>query len=61
VHDGDQLLAEDAIADLEQRERLLHAIARPVSDEEAQLLVTCFGNDNCFGLAWTLLHLVVCD
>ncbi|MEH0937535.1 hypothetical protein [Micromonospora psammae] len=45
-------------ADLEKREQLLHAIALPVTDEEARLLTTCFGDDNCFGLAWTLLHLV---
>jgi hypothetical protein len=50
--------SEDADADLDSRQRLLHAIARPVSDEEARLLITCFGDDNCYGLAWTLLHLV---
>jgi hypothetical protein len=50
--------SEHAVADLETRQRLLHAIARPVSDEEARLLARCFGDDNCFGLAWTLLHLV---
>jgi hypothetical protein len=42
----------------EARERALHAIPKPVTDEEAQLLTTSFGEDNCFGLAWTLLHLV---
>jgi hypothetical protein len=36
----------------------LHAIEQPVADEEATLLATCFGDDNCFGLAWTLLHLI---
>jgi len=44
--------------DLEERERLLHQITRPVTDEEARLLVGCFGIDNCYGLAWTLLHLI---
>lgn len=42
----------------EERTRLLHAIGSPVTDEEARLLASCFGVDNCFGLAWTLLHLV---
>ncbi len=50
--------SEHADADLEMRQQLLHAIAAPVTDEEARLLMTCFGGDNCFGLAWTLLHLV---
>ncbi|MFI7333260.1 hypothetical protein [Micromonospora aurantiaca (nom. illeg.)] len=49
--------SEHADADLENREQLLHAITPPVTNEEARLLTTCFGNDNCFGLAWTLLHL----
>jgi hypothetical protein len=50
--------AEDHLAELEKR---LHAIERPVSREEAFLLATAFGpdgNDSCFGLAWTLLHLI---
>jgi pimeloyl-ACP methyl ester carboxylesterase len=50
--------SDDADEKLEQAERRLHAIERPVSGEEAQLLVNCFGDDNCFGLAWSLLHLV---
>lgn len=40
------------------RERQLRAIARPVTDEEAERLVGCFGPDDCYGLAWTLLHLI---
>jgi hypothetical protein len=39
-------------------EKALRAITKPVTDEEARLLMTCFGDDDCFGLAWTLLHLV---
>lgn len=37
---------------------LLEQITRPVSDEEAQVLTTIFGPDDCFGLSWTLLHLI---
>lgn len=39
-------------------ETLLHGITRPITDEEARTLVLLFGPDDCFGLAWTLLHLV---
>jgi hypothetical protein len=43
---------------IEQYERLLLQISRPVSDEEARVLVGMFGPDDCYGLAWTLLHLI---
>lgn len=36
----------------------LSKIRPPVSDEEAALLIGLFGPDDCYGLAWTLLHLV---
>ncbi|MEY9845236.1 hypothetical protein [Streptacidiphilus sp. MAP5-3] len=36
----------------------LKRITPPVSDDEAQALATAFGPDDCFGLAWTLLHLI---
>lgn len=46
-------------ADLKERETLLKQIQRPVTNEEARVLVTLFGPpDTCFGLAWTLLHLI---
>ena len=50
--------SEDAERKIDEAERGLLAITRPVTDDEAALLVRCFGPDNCFGLAWTLLHLV---
>ncbi len=28
----------------------------PVAGEEAAALAQCFGPDDCYGLAWTLLH-----
>ncbi|MBB5872536.1 hypothetical protein F4553_005970 [Allocatelliglobosispora scoriae] len=43
---------------LEEIEEALHAIGKPVTNEEAHVLLASFGEDNCFGLAWTLLHLV---
>jgi hypothetical protein len=33
-------------------------VQTPVTDEEACALVKLFGSDDCFGLAWTLLHLI---
>lgn len=36
----------------------LQRIKRPVTDEEAALLLGSFGPDDCYGLAWTLLHLI---
>ena len=50
---------EDAsVEEIAETQRLLECIEMPISDEEAQLLLMAFGPDNCFGLAWTLLHLI---
>jgi len=35
---------------------LLASLTPPVTDEEAQILLSLFGPDECFELAWTLLH-----
>ncbi|MEU0382903.1 hypothetical protein [Streptomyces chartreusis] len=43
---------------ISETQRLLERIPKPVTDDEAQALATLFGPDNCFGLAWTLLHLI---
>lgn len=37
---------------------LLERIVRPVTDDEAQVLAAAFGDDDCYGLGWTLLHLI---
>lgn len=39
---------------------LLEAITRPVTDDEARILMGLFGEDgdSCFGLKWSVLHLV---
>ena len=39
-------------------EEALRAISVPVTNEEARVLVRLFGSDDCFGLAWSLLHLI---
>jgi hypothetical protein len=56
------LPATDA-AEVDQLERyqwLLDGLQPPVSDAEAQVLVGLFPpeEDDCFGLAWTLVHLI---
>ncbi|GGU65769.1 hypothetical protein GCM10010274_63010 [Streptomyces lavendofoliae] len=53
------LPSEDASEEeIAEAQRLLDNITAPVSDEEAQALSACFGPDNCYGLSWTLLHLI---
>lgn len=43
---------------LEKIQVLLAEIEKPISDDDARALVTLFGPDDCYGLAWTLLHIV---
>nr|WP_228454633.1 hypothetical protein [Streptomyces alkaliphilus] len=44
--------------EIRNAQELLEGVTPPVSDEEAVRLATFFGPDECYGLAWTLLHLV---
>ena len=46
------------ITKLEKIESLLTQVKQPISDDEARVLVRLFGPDDCFGLAWTLLHII---
>jgi hypothetical protein len=39
-------------------EPALRALTRPLTNDEARALATLFGPDDCFGAAWTVLHLV---
>lgn len=48
--------ADEAV--IARHQERLHKIKRPVSDDEAALLMGSFGPDDCYGLAWTLLHLI---
>jgi len=52
--------SDDATSEehLQQLQDALERISRPVTDEEAELLLGVFGDDGCFGLAWALLHLI---
>jgi hypothetical protein len=49
---------EAPVAEVEAAERLIGAIETPLNDQEAEALLACFGPDACFGLAWSLLHLI---
>lgn len=50
--------ADADIAVLERRTDALHRIRGPVTQDEAEALGACFGPDECYGLAWSLLHLI---
>lgn len=50
---------DDASPDfLEKFLGLLAEIHQPISDEEGLQLAKLFGPDDCFGLAWTLVHII---
>jgi len=44
--------------DVDNRYEALKAISPPVTDEESLALAEAFGPDECFGVAWSLLHLI---
>ena len=46
------------VAQLERFQSALEKVKQPVSDDDARALVRLFGPDDCFGLAWTLRHLI---
>ena len=54
----DSVSAASDIVRLEEYQQLLESIELPASRAEAEALATLFGPDDCFGLAWTLLHLI---
>lgn len=46
------------VVKLEKFQTLLTKIEQPIADDDARALVKLFGPDDCFGLAWTLLHII---
>lgn len=46
------------VAKLAQFQDLLSKIEQPISNEDARALIALFGPDDCFGLCWTLLHII---
>ena len=50
---------EASLEYLREAEDLILSIKKPVTDEEARALISLFGPpDSCYGLAWSVLHLV---
>jgi len=50
---------EDASDDiLRKLDEAFRAIERPIRDEEAEALLALFGDDNCYGLAFSIMHLI---
>lgn len=49
---------EAEVAQLEKLEKLYRAIAKPITDDEARVLVELFGPDCCYGLASSFMHLI---
>ena len=43
---------------VQEYQGLLASITPPLTDQEAIDLLSIFGDDDYFGLAWTLLHLI---
>lgn len=43
---------------LRVQDEMLRTITRPVSDAEAEVLVQLFGEGDCRGMAWLLVHLI---
>lgn len=43
---------------LKKYESLYRAVTRPITDDEARVLVKLFGPDGCFGAASSLMHLI---
>ena len=45
-------------ADLDARSKIIEEIQPPLTNEEAAVILELIGPDECFGLAWSLLHLI---
>ena len=49
---------EADVPQLQRIEELYRAIARPITDDEARILVELFGPDGCYGAAFSFIHLI---
>lgn len=49
---------EAEVAQLERIEELYRAIVKPITDNEARVMVGLFGPDGCYGLASAFIHLI---
>lgn len=46
------------VAVLKKYDELYRLITKPVTDEEARVLVKLLGHDGCYGLASAIMHLI---
>ena len=55
-----RLPSEDGaeVTQLKKIEELYRAIAKPLTDDEARVLIELFGPDGCFGVASSFMHLI---
>ncbi|KOU92153.1 MULTISPECIES: hypothetical protein [Streptomyces] len=58
VADGPLPACDASEEEIDRRERQLTLISGPVTSEEAAALAACFGPDDCYGIAWMLVHLI---
>ena len=47
-----------SVDEIKQIGDLVQCITRPLTLEESVALARLLGNDYCFGLAWTVIHLI---
>ncbi|MEO6938253.1 MAG: hypothetical protein ABI171_23195 [Collimonas sp.] len=43
---------------LKKYDNLYRAVSKPITDQEARVLIELFGPDGCFGLASSIMHLI---
>lgn len=55
---SDIALRQDQEERIERYDTLIRSIRKPITDEEARVLVSLFGPDDCFEMAETLVHLI---
>jgi hypothetical protein len=55
---SDKVVRENLRQLVDKYAQLFASIRKPVTDEEARVLLTIFGPDDCFGLVWPLVSLV---
>ena len=48
----------DDVALIQRWQDIVERVATPVDVPEAEILSTLFGSDDCFGAAWSLVHLI---
>lgn len=49
---------ESDVAQIKRLEELYRSFAKPVTDDEARVLVELFGPDGCYGLGSSFMHLI---